>query len=736
MSTLQTLVDKVVKQTSTGLQSAKISNFREIASHANGTVSVESASSASSNYNKAMSIVDRVISEIELSGESVKLTQAQKDAARFILPYACDPEAYASAIKAPKVSDVQGVSIGAESFNLDTADSSVILQDLSGSSIAKVSREAYDGQLLSNFVAYNIGYNLAAARQDDFCELFFPTITIDPLQAGIDVSITYTSLWNEYTHGVDGKVKKDELARIPIAKAMYDKSVFAIDNQLLIPVYRENKNKDFFLSEKQEKNKDTGKEILTAPLKIGKEVDFLSISTTDEILAKGEFDNTDSLDRNIELKNLYINVNGGTHASDTFKVSVQPYAHKNFYPNPQGHHKDMLLNFKHDAIYVKVDDIRLDGSKLITADSANKSAGYVFALSVSVNGECNTMTSVTKLTAGGVELVGIYNKGGESLAAGDPGYDAIFPELSKLTIVGYDLRASRTNSNIRTRGQMITNDSYVEKHTVPLRQGVTVIYSPNNQMGTDNDVGNLTTQGQLAGIYTTNCGVNALIDFDSKLKSIINIHNNTVGTAGAKAPINVTGHITGHIVNAWYSHTSLDISSLVTSISSSVTEADVRAALRRRIFKEVIEMYRDSNYGVAYQLLRGVVGGKIGVAIGTDPLIESIIAGGESTFSLGDKFEARVVSTLDPALQNRIFITFTVFDESRNSQVNPLNFGNCIWSPTLSYEATITRGNATSRELHNNPRFLHLVHLPILASFEISDVMNVFKKISINMHSV
>lgn len=732
MPTLFDVVDKVVKNMSTGLQQAKISNYGEIASHANGTVSQESAASAASNHAQAMQIVDRVISELTLSGEhSVIFTEAQKAAARYILPYACDPKAYASAIQNPKQSSTSGATVALESYNLDTGDAALVLKDLGD---AKISREAYDGQLLTNFVAYNIGYNLAAARQDDFCELFFPTVTIDPLQAGIDVSITYTSLWNEYTHGVDGKVKKDELRRVPIIKAMYDKSVFAIDNQLLIPVYRENKNKDFFLADKREENVETGKTILTAPLKIGKEVDFLSISTTDEILAKGEFDNTDSLDRNVELKNIYINVGGGTAADDTFKLNVQAYAHKNFYPNPQGHHKDLLLNFKNESIFVPLSEI--SGTAIKAADTGNDASGYILAINVSVNGECNTMTSVTKVTSGTVELVGIYDQSGNEVKAGDTGYDAIINVVSNLAVVGYDLRASRTNSNIRTRGQLITNDSYVEKHTVPLRQGVTVIYSPNNQMGTDNDVGTLTTQGQLAGIYTTNCGVSTLIEFDSKLKALVGTHANTAGVGSAKGSVNITGHITGHIVNPWYKHTSLDISSLVTSVSSSVTEADVRAAIRRRIFKEVIEMYRESNYGVAYQIMRGTMGRKIGVGIGTDPLLESIIGGGESGFSLGDKFDTRIVSTLDPAIANKIFISFVVLDENRNSQVNPLNFGNCVWSPTLSYEATITRGGATSRELHNNPRFLHLVHLPILASFQITDTMNIFKKIAVNMHSL
>ena len=64
----------------------------------------------------------------------------------------------------------------------------------------------------------------------------------------------------------------------------------------------------------------------------------------------------------------------------------------------------------------------------------------------------------------------------------------------------------------------------------------------------------------------------------------------------------------------------------------------------------------------------------------------------------------------------------------------PLNFGNCFWAPTISYEV-VRSGAAINRELHNNPRFLHVIHLPILSVFTVTDVKGAFTKIPINVNS-
>lgn len=227
----------------------------------------------------------------------------------------------------------------------------------------------------------------------------------------------------------------------------------------------------------------------------------------------------------------------------------------------------------------------------------------------------------------------------------------------------------------------------------------------------------------LAGLFTSAFAVKKLTEFADSLHALS--QNGALQDA-------VYEGVSRYITNPWFRTHSFELGSVVDSTQSSDRDEDIRAALRLKIKNEVIDMYTHSNYGVAFEILRGNLGGNIGVIIGTDPRLKTLLIKDESTFSLGDGFDAKVVSTLNPLVAGKIFITFGVFDANRNTNPNPLNFGNCIWSPTLSYEVQKTTNGAVSRELHNMPRFLHIINLPILSVFNVTDVQNVFSKIPVH----
>ena len=142
-----------------------------------------------------------------------------------------------------------------------------------------------------------------------------------------------------------------------------------------------------------------------------------------------------------------------------------------------------------------------------------------------------------------------------------------------------------------------------------------------------------------------------------------------------------------------------------------------------------MRMYIESGYGPAFDTLRGNVGGKITLLIGTDPNIYRLLVTDVDRFPLSNMFDIQIVSTLDPLIKGKIYMTFGIFDETRNTTPNPLNFGNMLWSPTISYEIVTKTNGANNSECHNNPRFLHIVHLPILTRFNVINIDAAFKKI-------
>jgi hypothetical protein len=122
--------------------------------------------------------------------------------------------------------------------------------------------------------------------------------------------------------------------------------------------------------------------------------------------------------------------------------------------------------------------------------------------------------------------------------------------------------------------------------------------------------------------------------------------------------------------------------------------------------------------------------------IATDPILERYLTVTGDLRTLGGKFDHRIVSTNDTRVSGKIFITFGVFNETRNTAVSPLNFGNMAWSPELTIVLPIARQGQISRELSVQPRFQHVVNLPIMTVLEISGIPDAINKVPFNFRTV
>ena len=662
--------------------------------------------------------IDLIVSSEDFKNKNVIFTDAQRAAAKLIAPLAADPHAYGrrmSSLNQVTSTSANAARISAEDLGIDEVANIDLIQ-------AEISNEAYDGQKKNNALFFSIAYNLGAARQDAFGEAFFPTVTIDPLQEGIKISQELTSVYKEFSRSVTGTPDNAKFNRLPLIKEIYNKNIFGVDKNKLIPVYRSGENDSFFDTNISFVDQSSGQDITTSPLLFGKTVSLLGISQTDDILAKGVMDNTDSLDRTLKLEQVFYSI-----GSEYFSFNAQLYPYSNFVGAPQGHQKDLQLAFNPDFA-INISNIKTwDGSTATAFDSVNSNyADYVAIINVAIFGQANTMTSDTTVNAGSVQLKEIRTGAGQLVAETDAAYTAIKAIIDTIELVGFTLEAYRTNSNVRTRGRLVTSEIFEDILIAPYRAGVTVLAPVNNAMGTDNDVGSLTSQILLSGIITSNYAVKTLTDFEASM--------NLAKTNGTLDRIQFLG-LGRHFVNPYFNNVSFDITSIVDSIQSADRADDIRQALRLKIKEEVIKMVTESNYGVAFEVIRKGVGGRMSVIIGTDVFYRSLICKDDEKFVIdGTDIEATVVSTWNYDVRGKIFITFGVFDENRNSVPNALNFGNCIWSPTISYEVVKTHGGAVSRELHNNPRFMHVIHLPILSVFNISDATGVFDKININVN--
>ena len=670
-----------------------------------------------------MSTIDDTLTSIAapLSAEGASISSASINAAKKIAMLTmCSAESLKENFANFKSTSEAGVAtIGSELF----ADDVVEATDLS--------REAFDGMQTHNALYFSVAYNLLASRQDEFGEAFFPTIVIDPLQSGLVVENTFAVLMNPNITRT-ARNDKAKYNKVNIVKIMYDNSVLTLDKNKCVPVYKNDGSlDDLFLKDFKSVNKETGEDIVTAPLKVGEKISMLGISQTESMLAKGEMDNTDALDRSIQLRRVYYTINGkkagDQDAVETFFFDASAFAYNNFVAAPQGHGKDMVLNFSTAALEINADTIKTANGTASEIFTALNQPGIKIKVEVRLSGSANTEYGDVEIYGNTMNIVEVRNATGDILPSDDQIVTNVKKFLAKLEIVGYTLDAYRTNSNLRTMGHLITIDRYKQEYQIKLRSGMNMMAPINNETGRDNDIDYLNTQIQTTQLRTSADAVLTLTRYAEFLRNSI--------SSGVAKDLETSG-IGRFSVHPYYKNISLNLSDYVDSLKSVDRLEDIRSAILNKINDEVVQMDINSNYGAAHRVANNNIPTVKTIIIGTDPRIKHYLAGKEDRIKLSSEVEAIVVSTYNYDIAGKIFVTYGVFNNERNTVVNPLNFGNLVWAPTIATDVIRTVSNSTRRDLMTMPRYSHIVNLPILLEFNVSDIENVIGKVTINNHVV
>lgn len=664
--------------------------------------------------------VATILSNLSIGNEEFKLTEAQQKAGRVIAAIAANPKRALEKITTATMPSAHGdhqVVVSAESLNVDGFLPNEVIN-------AQIAQESFDGQQLNNAIYFSIAYNIAAATQDEFGETLYPTITVSPVESGISVSVEYVAIMKDAMRDTKGTPVIDVENRIPVIKAMYDNSVFGIDTSAIVPVFRTS-NKDNLVEECKHTNEDTGVVIETAPLKFGKAIDILGISQTDEQLAKGVMDNTDAVDRSVSLKKLYFTL-GDAGALEYFEYDVSNISSRRFFAPPQGHYKLLKCSFKATGISINTSNTKkFDKTESTVLKALEQNHNIMLQLNVS--GELNVESGVVDLNAAEVRLEGVRDANGNLLSTTDQKYTAIKTAIEKAKLVGYELDARRTNTNVRTRGVIVSNEIYSYLYNVPFRSGVTCVKSLVNYSGTENDANRVAAQAQVTGLIISNIAVSTLVNHVESLRAAKD--NGSLTTLYSSKLFEGIG---SNFTTPYFREESIDLADVVDSRESNKRDEDVRSNLLQRINNIAVDMIINSNYGPAFKILKGNSGSKITIAIATDPNIARLIVrDGVSEFEYGDKFKFKVVSTYNELMTGKIVIVPTVLDANKNTSPDPLNFGFCAYTPTIVYEVSKTTNGAVAGELNTIPRFLHVTNLAIAGVINVSDVSNVFDKIAV-----
>ena len=687
--------------------------------------SIAAASAAKESLDTV--IADSINMIVSNESDTMHLTTAQRDAARKIASLAIDPTAGMQAI-----ANAKSPSVGANTLSIEAQELGVV-DALDGTSL---STEAFDGQSLSNAMYFSIAYNLFSARQDEFGETFFPTITIDPSMAGIKIGTDVTSIYKDFQRTVDGAPNKNRFSKVTLAKAIYDNNLMGGDRNKVVPVSRA-ANAAMLIPALEYVDNTSGEAITTAPLQIGKTIGLLGISQTDAMLAKGTMDAYDTLDRSVTVKSIIVSLSKNIPADTTvtpniaahtvteyFRVPISMLPYSNFKYTVDGHEKDLNLSFDSTDIVFSTSTTVMSNGAASTILGALP-AGHTVKLHIKLNGDGNTEYGDIAVYAAVAAVDSIYDAAGNALLTTSATYATIDTEFQTLSVDGYELDAYLTNSNLRKQGQLVTIDHFEQLYAVPVRSGVSVVMPVNSS---DSNDSRLVGQVQTTGYRMNLSAIETLVSYADNLRSLtVNGANTNIGVMG----------VGRYHVDAYFSEATLDMATSVDSESSSERAEDIRAALVANVRDEVYRAYNASKYSIAHGLVRGDAASKVGVIVGTSLRVRNYIADADGKIDLGAEFDVKVVATPSTAIGDSMYITFSDHASGdRHTVVDPISFGQCLWAPTITTDIPVTMDGAVTRRFQTHPRYLHVVNLPIMVRINVTNIAAVLGRVTALRHAV
>lgn len=649
-----------------------------------------------------------------LGGDN-ELTPAQKKAGSYISSIA----AAQNVGQKPNVAFLGGLDFGQESLRDSTSYDNLV-----------ASFEAFDGQLTKNTLAYSIAFNILASRQDEFGESFYPTLTLDPTNAGFEVEVSYAYLIKEFQHKLNGSaITKATYPKVPLLKNLFNADYMEGDANKLVPFYR-SENSSFLLTEGRYDDKSTGDVVPTAPIKAGVTASIIGLSMTDKLLDKNAvLDMTDAVDRGAVLTKIVLKL-----GADMFKFDVTREASRLFVDKQVGgadaHVKETIMNFKSESIILDTTAAKkIDGTTSTIFNSLGEN--YKIKFNVSLTGELALDTGNISVAATKVEINSIMDSSGTVLDAASAEYIAVKTALGTInaaSFLGYDVDAYLTNSNIRMKGMRLTYESQVKKWGCPLRMGVTLQVPVVNAMGTNNDVDKIAQHISAVHIKVSYDAVKTLVNYANELKLVTSSAYDT-GVIFSDTP-------TYEIITPRFLEDNFEAGKYVDSLRSSQNVEDLQAALGNKIKQMVLETYISSNYNIVHQSKYGA-DKRPGVLIGTDPIIASWLSQGNG-IDLGKDFaDVKIVSTPNPLFTGKISIVFDPDSSKQAEAFEEMKFGYCLWSPTILVDLQKTlAGGAVAREIHNIPRYKHINLMPVMMQLNVVDINTAFSKHTINMKTI
>lgn len=618
--------------------------------------------------------------------------------------------------------DIHAVRDQTLNFNdrsVATENYSVIAGPAGGFSNRTIAQEAFNDVDNRTALSYSVMFNFLVARQNEVTETWWPPIVISPDQVGLEVHVNILNVFSGHKHKATGSW--EDWTRRNLARAIADPTILNKHLTDVIPVFRPGSEGEFVDAAVVTPFIETADEaaITTSFLRTNRKVDIIGLAQTDALLATGESDQRDGLDPAVLLRSILVKI--GTN--DLLKFNTSTLRYNAFGAAPQNDRYRQQLSFSTTDLLIRPETLRVDGTAL-TDLAAVKTNNLLVRLSVEMAGHVNIETAELHVFSGSVNVHSVTDAADNTLLSKtDPRYLAIAAAVANSSVLGYQVRAYRSNANRRQRGQLINVQRFTQLYQAPWRTPIAVERPAHK--GAEEDASDL--QALLAATRTRidNEAVGAIIETMNTMREYVDARDQQ----GQGPQLSGLG---GYYVLPTYIEQEIDLSLIVDSIKSSERGEDIQAALVVKLRDAAARLYTYSEWKAASDVLFGGTAKPPKVILLTDPIIGRYLLTPGDLRTLGNDFELKVVQSLDHRVAGKIFMAFSTDDAGTSNEVNIMNFGNLVISPELVLAANMTRTGGYNKETQVQPRYVFINHCPVGAQFTVTGIPEVIRKVPVH----
>ena len=625
------------------------------------------------------------------------LTEAQKEAAAIVAMARANPVQYAEAAMRTDFPALEAYSADAPMLTGGRHGS----QD---SDALALGLEYFNETTLDKHMAASLVFNVQAARQGEFAETFFPTLTIDPTECGLLIEIQKTMIHRGVRHALHDKDSQGYQRR-NILDAATDYTVLEDRSIDFVPYMNEDGTRDdLFIpaSMKAPENVVLGNySVRTNPLLItGTKKNLMRLSAHPGLVTSGVLDESDEFDGRFALNEMYFLVKKTGEADDKGKLvkfKTVNLARASFNKTQEGDGRELSLEFRGASFALTADTVDAVAGANVPALADLAAGGYKLQFTVTAHANVNIQTGIEDFMASAIEVTGLVNadnaKVDPTAGAGKALVDAI-----SIKPFAYNYKATRSNSNRRSKGLLVDSVTERERYKITLGSPITS-RKPIGRTDNSQALNDLITAARMRN---DNLAITKLLNYSETLADVVK------GISDPYQIVSIEG-AGRHYIAPWYEELIFDVQKQTAALQTTDAADALRAGILLQLRDQVTRAYQTSRFQPALEMLSGYTQSKPKVIIGTDIVTANWLWEKGDLRTLGDAFEYQIVTTNDKRFYGRIQWAFQV----GSGGYSPLNFGNMLWVPELVTDTNLTRNDAVANELTVQPRNYHVVNCPV-----------------------